>query len=154
MKPLGEISVQKKPSQADRGKSSETAFKKALDRVKDTRPAVWTRLPDARAGSKQRAIADFMLWTSDGLPRNYVFEVKELAMSLRLPCGNVAPHQITKLRELEDLGVDAWFFVYAVSHQTWFAQKASEVPILASGSHDLTQWNKVETDLEKFILSI
>ena len=103
-------------SKADRGKGAEDAVKASLAKLSEQGHTVFLRLPDARAGSFQKALCDFVLLHKGVL---HLLEVKEVAHDYRLPHGNFDAGQVAKMRRWKLAGAEAFVLVHHSTTQRW-----------------------------------
>ena len=84
-----------KRQQGELGKASEDDIIKVLKTWDSRQSVAWHRIPDARAGSNQAALADFfILWEG----RAVLVEVKEVDHEFRLPHKNFTVDQVARMR--------------------------------------------------------
>ena len=103
-------------SKANRGKGAEDAVKASLAKLSEQGHTTFLRLPDARAGSFQKALCDFVLLHKGLL---HLLEVKEVAHDCRLPHGNFDSGQVAKMRRWKLAGAEAFVLVYHSTTQRW-----------------------------------
>ena len=101
---------------ANRGKEAEGLVKKHLTKLSEQSHTTFYRFPDARAGSRQTAPADFMLVHAGHL---ILLEVKEVDHSFRLPHKNLS--QVPSLRRYEMAGAVSIVLVYFKPEKAWRA---------------------------------
>lgn len=103
-------------STGDRGKSAESKVRAALLKLSAQVGAVFYRLPDARSGSFQVTLADFLavLW---GVPA--LIEVKEVAHAYRLSYNNFNSSQVARQRLWKLAGAEGWVLVYHSTTGLW-----------------------------------
>lgn len=82
-------------SPADRGKSLEQRFRALCKEQENRQGFAFHRFPDARAGSRKEAPADYQTM-SDGIFR--LIECKECKYDGRLPYGNFDKAQVGRMR--------------------------------------------------------
>lgn len=98
---------------ANRGKWAEGEVKKELaKRSAASAQFAFYRLPDARAGSLQATLADYLVLIEGCL---VLLEVKEVAHDYRLNYTNFSPSQVARQRLWEEAGAVG---LVAVAHST------------------------------------
>ena len=100
-------------SAANRGKWAESEVKKELAKLSAASSQfAFYRLPDARAGSLQATLSDFLILVGGTL---VLLEVKEVAHDYRLNYTNFSPSQVARQRLWEAAGAVG---LVAVAHST------------------------------------
>lgn len=95
-------------SAGTRGKWSEAAVRKQLERYSAYSTFTFLRLPDARAGSRQPTLADFMTMHKGA---HGLLEVKEVDHDFRLPHKNFDENKVGRMRLWNMAGSAANVFV-------------------------------------------
>lgn len=121
-------------SPADRGKVAEGEVKKVLTRLALQSDTAFTRLPDARAGSFQATLADFLV-VRKGVP--FLLEVKEVEHDYRLPHGNFSTDQVSRLRRFELAGAESHVLVLHSNLGKWRTARVDYFLTREGGSWDL-----------------
>ena len=103
-------------SRGMRGKYAEGQVRKVL-KTMESASFVWTRWPDAHAGSRTPALADFLICSQGQL---ILLEVKECKHTFRLPYANFPPDQIARMRNWTLAGSRAYTLVYFSESKEWF----------------------------------
>lgn len=119
---------------ANRGKEAEGLVKKHLTKLSEQSHTTFYRFPDARAGSRQTAPADFMLVHAGHL---ILLEVKEVNHSYRLPHGNLT--QVPKLRRFEMAGAVSIVLVYFKPEEAWRVAPVDYFLETSGGSWDMSE---------------
>jgi hypothetical protein len=117
-------------SVAERGKSAEKAVAVALSTFDGRQDTTWWRIPDARAGSRQPAFADFLLLHKGQL---MLIEVKEVEHAFRLPYANFDSGQVARMRRFQCAGAYAFVLIHFKPVNAWrcidldwFTERASD----------------------------
>jgi len=118
---------------ANRGKEAEGLVKKHLTKLSEQYHTTFYRFPDARAGSKQTAPADFMLVHAGHL---ILLEVKEVDHSFRLPHKNLS--QVPSLRRYEMAGAVSIVLVYFKPEKAWRAANPNYFLNIEGGSWNMS----------------
>lgn len=121
-------------SPADRGKAAEGEVKKVLTRLALQSDTAFTRLPDARSGSFQATLADFLV-VRRGVP--FLLEVKEVEHDYRLPHGNFSTDQVSRLRRFELAGAESHVLVLHSKLGKWRTARVDYFLTREGGSWDL-----------------
>jgi penicillin-binding protein-related factor A (putative recombinase) len=108
-------------STANRGKTAEAFVKRKLVSLESAN-TTHVRYPDARSGSFQVALADFLVLREGKLT---LLEVKEVAHDYRLGYTNLSTSQISRLRMWKAAGANAHILVYHSTNKTWRAADVS-----------------------------
>lgn len=119
---------------ASRGKTAEKLVKAKLDRLSLQTGTVSYRLPDARAGSFQTALADFLLLHKGVL---HLLEVKEVEHEYRLPHDNFGADQVARLRRFKFSGAESHVLVYHSTLKKWRTADVDYFLARDGGSWDL-----------------
>ena len=117
---------------SNRGKEAEALVKKHLTELSKQAHTTFYRFPDARAGSRQTAPADFMLVHAGKL---ILLEVKEVDHSFRLPHKNLS--QVPSLRRYEMAGAVGIVLVYFKPEKAWRVAPADYFLKVEGGSWDM-----------------
>jgi penicillin-binding protein-related factor A (putative recombinase) len=121
-------------SPADRGKTAEKEVKKVLTKLSLRSDTAFERLPDARAGSFQTAMCDFIM-THKGTM--FLLEVKEVAHDYRLPHGNYSKDQVARMRRWQLAGAKAFVLIYHTKLSKWRVAPVDYFVERTGGSWDL-----------------
>ena len=100
----------------ERGKASEKQVSAALSTFDGRQDTTWWRVPDARAGSLQPALADFLLLHRQHL---ILIEVKEVAHAFRLPFHNFDVGQVARMRRFKLAGAHSFVLTYFKPLKKW-----------------------------------
>lgn len=122
------------PSPANRGKVAEKLVKKFLDKLSLNSNTASHRFPDARAGSFQATLADFVLVHKGTM---YLLEVKEVQHAYRLPHGNLGLDQVARMRRFQLAGAEAHLLVYHSGLGKWRTAPVDYFLTREGGSWDL-----------------
>ena len=117
---------------ANRGKEAEALVKKHLTELSKQAHTMFYRFPDARAGSRQTAPADYMLVHKGKV---ILIEVKEVNHCYRLPHKNLT--QVPKLRRFEMAGAVSAVLVYFKPERAWRLSPAEYFLETEGGSWDM-----------------
>lgn len=104
-------------SAANRGKWAENEVKKELSKLSAASSQfAFYRLPDARAGSLQATLADYLVLVGGCL---VLLEVKEVAHDYRLNYTNFSSSQVARQRLWEEAGAVGLVAVAHSTNKTW-----------------------------------
>lgn len=99
-----------------RGKQAESLFKRLGGKLEKSQSVMVYRLPDARAGSLQPTLADFLLiWHRMLL----LVEVKEVAHDFRLSYNNFSEGQVGRQRLWAMAGGTSLVLIYHSTTKSW-----------------------------------
>lgn len=123
---------------ADRGKSSEDRFQKALDNyAKTDYTFCYERIYDARSSMGKMSnprTGDFVIYHKG---KNLCIEVKEMEHDYRLPCSNFKLDQRARMRVRQLAGSICLVVVYSSLLQTWRIQTLDYFGTQNTGSWDM-----------------
>lgn len=99
-----------------RGKQAEALFKRLGSKLEKSQSVMVYRLPDARAGSLQPTLADFLLLWHRML---LLVEVKEVAHDFRLSYNNFSEGQVGRQRLWALAGGSSLVLIYHSTAKLW-----------------------------------
>lgn len=112
--------VARKTSVGTRGKYAEGKVKEQLEKLALQSGFAYYRPPDARAGSKKTAPADFICLLNTGpYTDTILLEVKEVGHDYRLPKKNFPQEQRARMRKWALAGADCWVIVLHTTTGQW-----------------------------------
>ena len=103
-------------SASNRGKSAESKVATVLQKLSINLGVVYYRLPDARAGSLQATLADFLA-IFFGVPA--LIEIKEVNHDYRLSYNNFNSSQVARQRLWKLAGAESFVLVHHSPSDTW-----------------------------------
>jgi hypothetical protein len=122
-------------NKGEMGKASENAISKILATYSSRAAVAWHRIPDAKAGLKTEALADFYILASG---KSYLIEVKEVeSHEFRLPHGNFDVGQVARMRRFELAGAKSLVFVHFVPISAWRVAQVDYFKDREGGSWDM-----------------
>lgn len=119
---------------ANRGKYAEGKVKDYLNKLNYSGAVAFYRFPDARSGSFQQALSDFLIMFCG---RATLLEVKEVNHSYRLPAANYKLQQRAKARSFQAAGAIPLVLIYHTPDKLWRILHNDFFGNLDSGSWDL-----------------
>jgi hypothetical protein len=122
-------------SAANRGKQAESAVRRYLEGLNTSRSAAFYRLPDAKAGSLQVTLSDFLLMLSGQI---YLIEVKQVNHKFRLPHGNFDKAQVARQRIWREAGARSVAVIYHTPLNLWRGYNIDRFIAREGGSWDLS----------------
>lgn len=132
---------------ANRGKEAEDLVRAYLTKRSAKASTSFYRLPDARAGSRQATLADFLFFNKG---TGYLLEVKQVDHEYRLPHNNFDTGQVARMRLFEQAGAVPIVLVYHTPIKLWRANFVCRFIYREGGSWDLRGQEAVTLD-EAFI---
>ena len=121
-------------SPADRGKKAEKLVKAHLDKLSLRADFANYRLPDARAGSFQATLADFLV-VRKGVP--ILLEVKQTQHEYRLSHQNFGLDQVARMRRFQSAGSRGLVLIYHSTLNIWRLIELDYFYTREGGSWDL-----------------
>lgn len=136
-----------KTAKGEMGKASENAISKTLKTYNSRAAVAWHRIPDARAGLKTAALADFYILASG---KSYLIEVKEVeSHSYRLSHSNFDIGQVARMRRFELASACSLVFVHFVPIKAWRVARIDYFKDRVGGSWDMS--NLVPRTLDSYL---
>lgn len=126
---------------ANRGKVAEGKVAKILAAAAQSGSTAFWRCPDAHAGSRVVAPADFMLLVQGQM---WLIEVKEVAHAFRLPYANFKQENVARMRVWEYAGAQCIVLIYHSTTKKWRSLPLSVFldRDMSVGSWDLRQYDE------------
>ena len=122
-------------TQSNRGKTAEDLLKKAFAEMSTRTDTAFYRLPDARSGSWQATLADFLVGQQG---RAFLVECKEVEHDYRLPHGNFGVDQVARLRMFQSTrAYSSVVLIYHSRLELWRAYNVERFVVREGGSWDL-----------------
>ena len=119
-----------------RGKYAEGKVRDMLKLYANYSSFTFMRLPDARAGSLQPTLCDFIAMH---LQRLHLIEVKEVEKhSFRLSHNNFSPDKVGRCRAWNMAGAEAHVLVYFVPEKAWRLRPLDYFMNRTGGSWDMS----------------
>lgn len=118
-----------------RGKYAEGKVREALKKRSERQGFAFARWPDARAGSRSEAPADFSALQAG---RFFLIEVKEVAHDFRLPKKNFENAQRARMRMWESCGAECYVLVFHTTTKLW---RLMDMCYVEGDYEDLKSWD-------------
>lgn len=141
-------------STGDRGKRAEGKVRAHLEAFAQQSSFAFHRMPDARAGSYQPTLADFLCKSPSGM---WLLEVKEVDHLYRLPEKNFSGDKRSRMRMFEAAGAKTLVVVCFTPHRQGYSPRdQTSAAIWRGASLDyfksgLTSWDMRDLSLTPLI---